>query len=49
MGRIPGRILLAGGPDVEEDGLDEIEVRPPEEGAGESEISEEEDGPGLLL
>ena len=46
VGRIPGQILLAGGPDVEEDDLEEIEVWAPEEGAREIEISEEEDGPG---
>ena len=45
MGRKPGQILLAGGPDVDEDGLDEIVLWPSEEEAKRSAINEEEDGP----
>ena len=45
--RCRGGSSLRGGPDVEEDGLEEIEMWAPEGGAGESEISEE-DGPGPL-
>ena len=46
---MPGWILLAGGPDVGEDGLDEIVLWEPE---GEEEVvrdsvsSEEQEGPG---
>ena len=49
VGRMPGRVFLAGGPDMEEGELEEIEMWAPEEGAGESEISEEEDGPSSPL
>ena len=47
VGRMTGRVL-AGGADVEEEGLEDIELWAPEE-AGESETSEEserEEGPG---
>ena len=48
VGRVPGRILLVGGPDVDEEGLEEMVLWAPEEkeGSGISESSEEEDGPG---
>ena len=50
VGRMPGEILLARGPDVDEDSLDEIVLWPPEEGKAESSgDSEEEDGPGTPL
>ena len=51
VGRMPGRILMAGGPDVEEDELDEVELLGPEEGGEGTEISEseEEGGPGPPL
>ena len=47
---MPGQIMLVGGPNVEEEELDEIELWAPEEeeGFGISE-SEEEDGPGPPL
>ena len=46
--RMPGRILMAGGPDVEENELEEVVLWAPEEedGSDISESSEEEDGPG---
>ena len=44
-----GQIVLAGGPDVEEEELDEIELwASEEEGSGTNE-SEEGDGPGPPL
>ena len=45
MGRVPGRVLLAGGPDLDED---ELELWAPEveEGSDISKSSEEEDEPG---
>ena len=50
VGKMPGRILLAGGPDLEEEELEGFSVRvlDEEEGTGLSE-SEEEDGPGPPL
>ena len=51
VGRVPGRILLAGGPDFEEEGLECFSLRVQgegEEGTGVS-SSEEEDGPGHPL
>ena len=46
VGWMPGRVFLAGGPDVDESDLDETEVWPPVERESESSgISEEEDGP----
>ena len=45
MGRMPGQVLLAGGPAVDEDDLDEVVLWPPEEGADSSGGSEEKDGP----
>ena len=50
VGRVPGRVLLTGGPDVGEDDLQEIVLWAPEGGEAESsEDSEEEDGPGPPL
>ena len=51
MGRIPGRVFLAGGPDFDESGLKEIVLwAPEEEGAGSSGDSEGgEDGLGPPL
>ena len=51
VGRMPGRVLMAGGPDVEEGELDEVELwGPEEEGEGtEFSESEEENGPGPPL
>ena len=47
---MPSQVLLAGGPDVDEDELDGIVLWPPgEEEAEGSEDSEEEDGPGPPL
>ena len=48
VGRMPGRVLLAGGLDVDEEELEEVVLWAPEEseGSGISESSEEEDGPG---
>ena len=49
VGRMPGRVIFAGGPDVDENDLEEIVMwAPEEEGAGNSEISEE-DGPNPPL
>ena len=47
VGRMPGRVPLAGGPDVDEE-MEEVELWAPEreEGSDISESSEEEDGPG---
>ena len=50
VGRVPGRVLLTGDPDVGEDDLQEIVLWAPEgEEAESSEDSEEEDGPGPPL
>ena len=50
VGRMPGRILLAGGLEVDEEKMDEVVLWAPgeEEGSGISE-SEEEEGPGPPL
>ena len=50
VGRMPGQVLMAGGPDVEEENLETIEMWAPEKEneTGISE-SEEEDGPGPPL
>ena len=46
VGKIPGRILLAGGPDLEEEDLECLSLRVQEEEQGtEASSSEEEDGP----
>ena len=45
---MPGQVLLAGGPDVDEDDLEEIVLWPSEE-ESESRESEGEDGPGPPL
>ena len=48
---MPGRILVAGGPEVDEEEMDEVVLWAPEEeeeGSGISE-SEEEEGPGPPL
>ena len=51
-GRMLGQVMLAGGPDVEEEDMEEIDLWAPEEevgtGINESE-SEEGDGPGPPL
>ena len=51
VGGMPGRVLLVGGPDVDEGDLEEVMLWAPEEeeGSGVSESSEEEDGPGPPL
>lgn len=52
VGRMASRVLLAGGPDVEEDEMEEVTLWAPveEEGTGISEEeSAEEDGPGPHL
>ena len=41
--QMPGRVLLAGGPDVDEEYMDEVVLRAPEE-EEETEISESEEG-----
>ena len=48
VGKMPGRILLRGGPDLEEEELDEFSLRSTGEDGMETQISssEEEDGPG---
>ena len=51
VGRMPGRVFLPGGADVDEEEMDEIALWAPGEGEGTgiSESSEEEDGPGPPL
>ena len=51
LGKMPGRILLAGGPDLEEEELDEFSLRLAGEDEVETQVSasEEEDGPGPPL
>ena len=50
VGKMPGRVLMAGGPDSEEDDLKESSLWAQEEGEGpEFSSSEEEDGPSPLL
>ena len=50
VSRMPGRVLLAGAPDVNEDDLDEIVLWAPEEKeTGSGEEIKEEDGPGPPL
>ena len=50
VGKTPGRVLLAGGPDLEEEDLDILLLRVGgEEGMSEVSSSEEEDGPGPPL
>ena len=47
VGRMPDRVMLAGGPDLEEGDMEEVELWAPEEGEGtDVSGSEEEDGPG---
>ena len=48
VGKMPSRVLLAGGPDMEEEEMDGLSLRVLEEGEAETGISssEEEDGPG---
>ena len=48
VGKMPGRVLLAGGPDLEEEEMDGFSLRVPGEDEEGTEISssEEEDGPG---
>ena len=48
MGRVPGRVLLAGGLDLGDGEIEEAELWAPEveEGLDISESNEEEDGPG---
>ena len=51
VGRMPGRVFLEGGPDVDKNGLEEIVLwAPEEEGTRSSGVSEEEEGgPGPPL
>ena len=51
VGKMPSRILLAGGPDLEEEELDEFSLRVAGEDGVETQVSssEEEDGPGPPL
>ena len=51
VGKMPGRILLAGGPDLEEEELECVSLQVPgeEEGGTEISSSEEEDGPSPPL
>ena len=51
VGKMPGRILLAGGPDLEEEDLDSVSLQVMEEAGIVSEVSSsgEEDGPGPPL
>ena len=51
VGKMPGRILMAGGPDLEEEELEGFSLQVQGEGKEGTEMSssEEEDGPGLPL
>ena len=51
VGKMPGRVLLAGGPGLEEEELEGFSLQVLEEEGTESEVSssEEEDGPGPPL
>ena len=50
VGKMPGRVLLAGGPDLEEEELEGFSLQVlGEEGETEISSSEEEDGPGPPL
>ena len=51
MGKMPGRVLLAGGPDLEEEEMESFSLQVLEEAGTEGEVSssEEEDGPGPPL
>ena len=51
VGKMPGRVLLAGGPDLEEEELEGFSLQVLEEDIAVTEISssEEEDGPGPPL
>ena len=50
VGMMPGRILMAGGPDLEEEELEGSLLQVQDEGEGtEISSSEEEDGPGPPL
>ena len=46
VGRVPGRVLFAGGPDLDEKEMEELELWATDEGGGSDISSEEEDGPG---
>ena len=46
VGKMPGRVLLAGGPDLEEEELDCFSLQVLGGGGAEMSSSEEEDGPG---
>ena len=45
---MPGRVLLAGGPDSDEEEMEELELWAPDEKEGSDISSEEEDRPGPL-
>ena len=51
VGKMPGRILLAGGPDLEEEELESfsLHVQGEKDGGTGMSSSEEEDGPGAPL
>ena len=50
VGKMPGRILMAGGPDLEEEELEDLSLQALREEEGTSlSSSEKEDGPGLPL
>ena len=51
VGKMPGRVLLAGGPDLEEEALDSVSLQVMDWTGIDSEISssEEDDGPGPPL
>ena len=51
VGKMPGRVLLAGGPDLEEEEMEDFSLQVLEEEGTKSEVSssEEEDGPGPPL
>ena len=51
VGKMPSRVLLAGGPDLEEVDMDTVSLQVLEEAEAETDVSasEEEDGPGPPL
>ena len=50
VGKMPSRILLAGGPDLEEEEMDTLSLQVlDEEGGSDVSASEEEEGPGPPL
>ena len=51
VGKMPGRVLLAGGPDLEEEDMDSVSLQVLDESGADSEVSSsgEDGGPGPPL